>query len=311
MSSISGSCPYRELDWVFQRAQLVNANDTMLPPSRELDGHAGFGWIRKTARYMRDLTAPDRNMMTILKRYGGLHWAYGIYTNPTMSMLRLSLELAILTQKTNSEIYDSILLTSPSTVEAYEAVFFNIRPYFRAKWAVPLALNRNLDPNQQRMPPQNLYKLCAWFRGLDYTMTVLNRFSHVDHVAASMVTPTMAEDVIMALKTQALIAANQVSTLGQGANELLATFIKNREVETKDNLNDTSTDQLAIALEVLQSQVEGFITVGGCDPETGQQVLMPTHLLRNTAVEPQLSATKDPVVMRRLNSAEYPNMLPV
>lgn len=308
MSTILAKCPFRDLDWVFQRAtRLVDFQE--LPPSRRQDGDAAFGWIRKTAEYLRFMRENPQEIYEIANRFGEIHWAFMINSNPAQAFRRTQVELMILAGLSDEEIEQkSRRLYTPELVKTYEALFFDIRRLLDSPVAVTSYLHQNL-PEDGRTTAGRLWRLMAYFRGYDYAACFMNRFASVDKATPSNVAAAVVEDAINSLKNQAFMAVQLASTYGQGATEMVSNFIKNRDVETRENLNDTSTDQLAEALEVLERTVAKSVLIGDYDPATGQKLTTQKSRLENTAVEPQLSAIIRPNVMRRLESAAYPNML--
>ena len=242
-------------------------------------------------------------------RFPDLHWPHTNSTNPIHAQRKLMLELALLSGMTDDEIATACGY-SKEIVGAYEAVFYNVRRLLHTPYGVPLYLTAGIDPNDRALEPSRLWRLAAYYRGFNYVATILNRFEHKDHPSSGMVMSALTDDVIAGLKYQTFVAIQMASTRGQGASEMVSNFVKNRDVESREDLNDTSTDQLAIALKVLERTVSKHVTIGDYDPATGSSVTPLPPLVINGAVEPQVSATLRPDVMRRLETAQYPNMVP-
>ena len=119
--------PFRPVDWRWQRA--VNILGGLGPPvTRRRDTPIGFSWIRKACRFKRamDRAQGDNGELALVaERFPDLYWAYYLarMSNDTS---RQSVEAHLLARETDYDIGYRCGL-SPKVVEAYEAVFFNVR----------------------------------------------------------------------------------------------------------------------------------------------------------------------------------------
>ncbi len=297
---------FRELNWLFVRAQhCVQTQED--GPSRADDGPKIYSWLRDTIAMLQDISDNPTDNSGLERRHEALYEAYLHHTLPSRGLLRQGLELALTAGVDNQRIFDELGMDD-DTIEAYSTVFYNIRPCLKHPLLARAHLLSGLDEHS-RLPLPRLYKLVAYYRGLDAAQFVMTGFSSVDHVTKEGLIAAISDDVVEALKRQALVAAMTFNTGGHGSTEIIHAFVKNREVETKENLNDQATDHLQEGLDALIKSLKNRVTIGGHAPETGQPVPRLPQLIDNTAVELPQSAIGHVPVMRRLASAGYPNMV--
>jgi len=298
---------FRALDWIFQRAQsFARSGNPEEAPSRS-EGVKAYSWMRDTVAMIQDISANPENIRRLERRYGSLYEAYLYYTQPSRELLRYSLELTLVSGCDNQEIFNHLMMDD-DTIEAYSTVFYNIRPTLPFKLLARAHVLNGIN-NPSALSNQDIYKLVGYYRGLGAAMYVMDGFAAVDHVTKDNLVSALSDDVVEALKRQALLAALRVNATGHGGTEIIHAFVKNREVETKENLNDQATDHLQEGLDALIASLGKRVTIGGYDPATGQPATRMQRIVANSAVELPQSAIGYRPVMQRLASAAYPNMV--
>jgi hypothetical protein len=181
MLDLSFHSPYRLTDWRWRRACHIIEGGPRA--TARLDGDAGAKWIRRAVKFRKMLDKCDAKSHYRLAEFDPvMFWAYTMFDRPERR-LRWTIEARILARQTDKEIADEVA-SSPETIEAYEAVFFNVRDRLDRKeyilhvvlseagqncrasaydvvWKLfaycggPLVLERLLEPVARAVPPKN------------------------------------------------------------------------------------------------------------------------------------------------------------
>lgn len=264
--------PLRTPDWRWHRA-VASRNSEGVATTRRRDGTDGFAWINRAIKFGRrlDNCVNDQEKATLAMRDPAIFWAHWIWTNP--SPLKHSVEARLLARQGDAEIGQRCNL-SPESVNAYEAIFFNVRDKLQhtsyiLNCAIGSALHRGITEREYDL----LWKLYGYFIGPFMLDALESKFSKpvwcstVDEVHAAVM-----DDAISTLKLKSLVAAKTVGVNQHTQLALLEQFTKFVEVERNSDARDGDQQ---INENISAMFVAMPITVGERDPR-GTAIQNPT-----------------------------------
>jgi len=121
--------PWRSPDAWWQRAIGIIGHEH-LPASARIDTYPGRRWIRRAEKYLQAICTANtrRAWQEVALRYPAIYQAHQLYeeAQPKYRNMRRAIEARILARQTDAEIA-ALQGCSSNTVEAYEALFFNVR----------------------------------------------------------------------------------------------------------------------------------------------------------------------------------------
>lgn len=279
MLDYSATNPLREPAWCWLRAEAARAG-TQPGPSRRIDGLIGYKWIRQAMQFQHEYAQARDEWAhyTLASRRPALYWAYRVWERA--SPFRSGIEARILAGDDNFTVGFAGGLT-PETVEAYEAVFYNVRDRLpHQDVIIRVLLARAAEQGVQGRDYDLLWKLYAYFCGSEAFQAVANGFVSPSRVSsADTVNAALEADAIATLKLKAALAAHTVGVNPQTQLELLAAFTKFVEVERTSEAAGHQENQIIAHVEAMFSALH--FDVAGRDPHTGQ--LAPSKISQATA----------------------------
>lgn len=260
MLQYARSNPFRPADWRWQRAiGVLNRNQPN--PTRRRDDAPGYKWIRDALRFKLAYDAcgdNDLRKFDLAENYQAMFWAHWLWhqdNHPAKS----ALEAYILARQTDFEI-GYIFGVPPQMVEAYEAVFFNVREKLNHREYI---LHCVLGPSIQRGLNESMYdllwKLYGYFCGPHFLAGLVSKFpvpawcQTPDNVSAAV-----QDDAISTLKLKAAMAAKMVPVNGHTQLALIEQFTKFVEVERSTETSGRAQDQVMEHIAVMMSNLPFF-----------------------------------------------------
>lgn len=230
---------HRAPNWCWLRAMQIDAGGPRA--SRAVDGAHGFTWVRRALRLKRRLDAavnrPDA-MYRLLQCDRELFWAHSMWLNDK-APTRWAVEARLLAGESNEQIA-ARMATDSKVIEAYEAVFFNVRDRLdRLDYIVTVvmadAVTRGLSERQYDL----LWKLFGYRGGSHVLDSVISKFSPIAK-------PDRPEDVgqffqefaVNTVKHKAALATLTVPINTHTQLALIESFVKYVEIE-KNSENST------------------------------------------------------------------------
>ncbi len=282
--AIAGNNPFRPADWRWQRAKEIHEGEGPMA-SRRRDGLQGNKWIRRAVDYLTAEAAAtsDAQRVALADGYTDIFWAVWAWqaqANPQ----RHSIEAHLLARETNYEIGYRCGV-APSVVEAYEALFFNVREKLHHRQYIlncvmGPAIHRGLSEREYDL----LWKLYGYFLGPYIVDALESKFSNpVWCGTPEAVGAAVLDDAIGTLKLKAAIAAKTVPVNQHTQLALMEQFTKFVEVER-------NTDSAGQAQEQILDHIAAMMTtlpfnVGGRDPRGAQMAYNPIQDFEKTAIE--------------------------
>lgn len=224
--------PGREPHWRWLRVLQIEKGGKKA--SRALDGPEGFTWIRRALRLKRRFDAAgghESALFGLMHEDENLLWAHTIWSEERRPT-RWAIEALILAGAPN-ELIAERLGADPGVIEAYEAVFFNVRdrleqPLYIINVVMGEAVARGVQERQYDL----LWKLFAYHGGIHTLDAVMQR-------AVKMQKPAGHEDVaqffqdfaVNTMKQKAAVATLTVPVNTHTQMQLIDSFVKYVEIE--------------------------------------------------------------------------------
>ena len=224
--------PKRATNWRWQRAVQIDSGGPRA--SRAMDGEDGFAWIRRASRLKRryEQAGNRPDMMYRLVQYDRtMFWAHSLWMDEK-APTRWALEARILAGENNLEIAER-LGTDPEIIEAYEAVFFQVREMLhRRDYVVNVvmaeAVTRGLSERQYDL----LWKMFAYHGGSHVLDAVISKFSPIAKPdGPDGVSQFFQEFAVNTVKHKAAIATLTVPINTHTQLALIESFVKYVEIE--------------------------------------------------------------------------------
>lgn len=278
--------PFRPADWRWQRAREI-VDGAGLNATRRRDGLLGYKWINRAVRYIRayDASRDDRQRMVLAESRPDIfwaHWAWDSDINPQ----KFSIEAHILARETDFEVGFRCGLP-PTVVEAYEALFFNVREKLvHSKYILNCimgpAIHRGLSEREYDL----LWKLYGYFLGPYMLDAMESKFASPTWCGTpDAVGATVLDDAIGTLKLKASIAAKTVPVNQHTQLAIMEQFTKFVEVERN---TDTAGKSQTVVLDHIQAMMTCLpFNIGGRDPRNNHAAIDrgPLEAYEQSAIE--------------------------
>lgn len=253
MIAFVASNPWRVPQWRWMRA--VNILEGGPETTARRDTPEGCKWIRRAKHFKTalDEARHEQQQLSLALEQPDLFWAYYAFSNP-MLPARWAIEAHLLARETNREIAfrngcDELV------VEAYEALFFNVREKINHREYVVTsvfgdAVQRGLNERQYDL----LWKLFGYAGGPHVLDSLISKLptglwaSRPDNVASFF------QDVaIDMMKKKAAVAALTVPVNSSTHLHLIEAFVKYVEVERTTDSMGKAQDQILANISALLS----------------------------------------------------------
>lgn len=231
--------PRRATNWRWLRAVQIDGGGPKA--SRAVDGSEGFTWIRRASKLKRRFDAAGNRPDLLYRLVQGdraMFWAHSIWLDDK-APTRWAIEARILAGESDLEIAER-MGTDAEIIEAYEAVFFQVREMLRRRdYIVNVvmadAVTRGLSERQYDL----LWKMFAYHGGSHVLDSVISKFSPIAK-------PDRPEDVgqffqefaVNTVKHKAALATLTVPINTHTQLALIESFVKYVEIE-KNSENST------------------------------------------------------------------------
>jgi hypothetical protein len=244
--------PFRPPDWRWLRATGIN-NRTQLSTTRKRDAAPGYMWIRRAVRFQVEYDRARNDQVARSELAGNrpaLYWAHHLHTQePTM---KAAVQAYILARQNDFEVGYRCGL-APEIVEAYEAIFFNVREKLNHSEYI---LHCVIGPDLQQALSERLYallwKLYGYFCGPHFLAALTSKFPNaVWCQTADAMSAAIQDDAIATLKLKAAIAAKTVSVGQNNQLALMEQFTKFVEVERSTESQGRAQDQILGHIQAL------------------------------------------------------------
>ena len=287
MLNASFSNPFRVPNWRWLRAAGYLAGE-QLAPTRKRDGVPGYRWVKRAAQFQRALERCAGNQLALhrlAESDSAIFWAYWAHED-TNSMMRWQIEAHLLARATDWEVAFSAGV-HPSIIEAYEALFFNIRERLNhtgyiMHCAIGPAAQRGLAAREF----DTLWKLYGYFNGPAMLQALITKFPSPGWCSSpDAVSAALQDDAISTLKLKATLAAKTVPINAETQLELLHIFTKFVEVERTTDTVGKAQGQLMDHVAAMMKSLP--FNVNGRDPRQDHQMIPadPLTPFRESAVE--------------------------
>ncbi len=249
--------PWRPVDAWWQRAVgIMEREEPAASPNR--DGGRGCGWIKRAQRFqaaLREADSPYEQMQLIID-FPGVYYAHQLFTDESAAgrTTRWAIEARILARQTDDEIAQAGACR-PDVIEAYEALFFNVRDRLDYRDVI---LNHVLGCLQVRswetLEVGWLWKLFAYLGGPHVLESLMSRLPGTAWVhEAGGIAAFFQDTAIGSMKLKAALAAAGVRVDGRTQLALLEAFTKYIEIERTTGSAGQASDQIQ---ENLQAMLE-------------------------------------------------------
>jgi hypothetical protein len=224
--------PRRAPHWRWLRAMQVDAGGQK--PSKSMDGPAGFEWIRRVVRLKRRHALAANNpdaLYTLARLDSPLFWAHSMWSEEK-APTRWAIEAHILAGETDDEIAKKAGCT-PETINAYEAVFFNVREKLNnveyvANVVMGEAVARGVTERQYDL----LWKLFGFRGGPHVLDALITKFTSVRRPQkAEEVSQFFQESTINSMRHKAAVAALTVPINTHTQLPIIESYAKYVEIE--------------------------------------------------------------------------------
>jgi len=224
--------PRRAPNWRWLRAVQIDAAGPR--PSRARDGEEGFAWIRRASRLKRRFEQANNRpdiLYRLLQQDRALFWAHSLWLEDK-APTRWAIEARVLAGESDKQIA-ARLGVDEEIVQAYEAVFFNVREMlanrdYIVNVVMADAVTRGLTERQYDL----LWKLFGYHGGSHVLDAVISKFSPIDKPTnASGVGTFFQEFAVNTVKHKAAIATLTIPINTHTQIALIESFVKYVEIE--------------------------------------------------------------------------------
>lgn len=256
--------PQRPVNWIWQRAQALCSNQPgALPPSRSRDSVFGFKWIDKARRFIAayNRATDDTAKALLAERQPEIFWAHRIWSDP-VGTLKHSIEAQILARSPDFTIGFRCNMP-PHYVEAYEALFFNVRDKLQHRsYILHVVIGTALQRGITERDSDILWKLYGYFLGPHLVDALESKFVNPMWCGTpTAVGAAVMDDAIGTLKLKAALATKTVSVNASTQLALMEAFTKFVEIE---RTTDTAGKAQAQILDHISAMMTTLpFSVGG------------------------------------------------
>jgi len=249
------SNPFRVTDWRWQRAAaIVDRPSQTRPASRRVDGTDSYKWINHAVRFQREYTAAAArsDLESVADRRPAIFWAYNIWLSD--NPIKTIIESHILARSDDRYIAFRCN-TTPETIRAYEALFFNVRQKLHHRsYILNCVIGPEVHGGISEREYRLLWKLYGYFLGPHIIDALEAKF--VNPIWCSAVEDLNAavmDDAISTLKFKAAVAAKTIPVNQYTQLAILETFTKFIEIER-------NTDGAGKAQEQILGHISAMMT---------------------------------------------------
>lgn len=224
--------PTRAPHWKWLRAVAIDSGGTKA--SRYLDGGDGFKWIRRAIRLKRHHAMAGNRpeiLYNLVRLDSDLFWAHSIWADDKQPT-RWEIDARILAGETNDEIAKKVGC-EPGVVEAYEAVFFNVREKIdNAAYVVNVVMADSVTKGLTERQYDLLWKMFGYRGGPHVLDAMISRFSAIDKPQKpEEVSQFFQDSAINSMRHKAAVAALTVPINTHTQLALLDAYVKYVEIE--------------------------------------------------------------------------------
>ena len=252
--TIAADNPFRPATWRWQRATEIQEGNG-LPTTKRRDGLMGYKWITQALNFAREYadchTDQQRNILA--ERRYDIFWAHWLWTE-TGHPQRHSVEAHILAREDDHAIGWKCGV-APSVIEAYEALFFNVREKMHHKqYILHCVIGPAIQNGISEREYDLLWKLYGYFLGPYILDSLESKFSNPTWCGTpEAVGAAILDDAIGTLKLKAALAAKTISVNQYTQLQLMEQFTKFVEVER-------NTDSAGKAQEQILDHISAMMT---------------------------------------------------
>ena len=224
--------PRRATNWRWLRAMQIDSGGPRA--SRAIDGPEGFTWIRRASRLKRRYEQAGNRpelMYRLIQYDRPLFWAHSIFLDDKAAT-RWAIEARILAGETDREIAER-LGTDPEIIEAYEAVFFQVREMLnRRDYIVNVVMGEAVTRGLSERQFDLLWKMFAYHGGSYVLDAVISKFTPIAKPEShDGVGQFFQEFAVNTVKHKAAVATLTVPINTHTQLALIESFVKYVEIE--------------------------------------------------------------------------------
>lgn len=252
--------PLRAPNWRWLRAVQIDSGGPRA--SRAVDGPEGFTWIRRASRLKRRYeqagNRPDQ-MYRLVQYDRDMFWAHSIWLDER-APTRWVIEARILAGETNEEIAKK-LGTSAAVIEAYEAVFFDVRSMLENRdYIVAVVMSDSITRGLSERQYDLLWKLFGYQGGAHVLDAVISKVTPMAKPAATKdVGQFFQEFAVNAVKHRAAVATITMPLNSHTQLALIDSFVKYVEIEktseTAEKAHGTIIDNIGAMMSSLPFRI--------------------------------------------------------
>lgn len=245
--------PWRSPGWRWARAQAVASGDGPLSTPRR-DGPEGYKWIRRAARFSQMLAHVEDDagaQWQLMMQFPEIFWAHWAYIRDEYP-IRWSIEAHLLARETNKEIAWK-LGCLPGTIEAYEAIFFNVREKLNYReYIISHVLSASVLAGVLDRNHDLLWKLFGYEGGPHVLDAMIGKLvSPVWCNRPDDVSKFFQSTAINIMKKKAAVASLTVPINSNTTLHLIEAFVKYVEIESNSNSLGKAQDQIIANLSAM------------------------------------------------------------
>ena len=250
--------PSRAPDAWWRRARGYYFEGQLIPTVKR-DGGRGNFWIRKAIRFLDAArqAKTKRQRMSVMAAYPAIYWAYDLRTRADKRVALAAVEARILARQTDPEIAKAHGCW-PRYIEAYEALFFNVRDRLKHQDFILCSVLRDVhNEGLENCKADVLWKLFAYLGGPHVLEALMGRMP-VDKWAArpECVATVFQEIAIDGIKQNGAVAALRVPVEAESCLQLLDVFTRVVEIERTTELTVKESDAMHETVRSMLGELE-------------------------------------------------------
>lgn len=262
--------PFRPPYWKWRRAEAI-LDGPGPATTKRLDTPAGFKWIRQAMRFLTERRASRTDIQDarLATKYRDVYWAHWLWTQSTGH--KHSVEAHLLARETDFEVGFRCGIP-PSTVAAYEAIFFNVREKLQhPKYILHCVLGDQLHRGLTDADFPLLWKLYGYFSGPHVLDAMEHKFTGTTWCGTpDAVGAVVQDDTIGTMKLKAALAAKSVPVNQHTQLAIMEVFTKFVEIERTTDSAGKTENQLLDHIAAMFGSLP--LNVGGVNPKTGKRL---------------------------------------
>ncbi len=255
---------WRPVDAWWQRAvRILDGAEPVATPRR--DSGRGSGWIKKAQRfrYAIQQATTDHERMEVMAAHPTIYWAAWIHEQAATSNRAIpwAIEARILARQSDAEIGQTNGCW-PQYIEAYEALFFNVRDRMDNRdFVLQSVLTPAFSRGFEAAEAGSLWKLFGYLGGPHVLDAMMSGFPGVSQVKRPEGISSFFQDLAINSMKQKAAVASMSMPVGSGTyRHLLEAFVKCVEIERTTDSAGTAQDQIQNGLQNLLESFP-FLTI--------------------------------------------------